>query len=54
MAEALKNHWQEYLIEAWGLGVFMVSACFFGTALFHPGSPIIEIDATFGMFRWEL
>lgn len=46
MFEAFKNHWQEYLIEAWGLGVFMVSACFFGATLFHPGSPVIEIDAT--------
>lgn len=45
MPEALKNHWQEYLIEAWGLGTFMVSACFFGAALFHPASPVIEINS---------
>jgi hypothetical protein len=23
---ALRHHWPEYLIEAWGLGMFMVSA----------------------------
>lgn len=39
MLEALKNHWPEYLIEAWCLGAFMVSACFFGVLLFHPASP---------------
>ena len=39
MLEALKNHWPEYLIEAWCLAAFMVSACAFGVALFHPDSP---------------
>jgi aquaporin Z len=39
MLETNNNHWPEYLIEAWCLGTFMVSACFFGVALFHPGSP---------------
>jgi len=35
---ALRAHWPEYLIEAAGLGAFMVSACAFGVLLFHPGS----------------
>jgi aquaporin Z len=39
MLTALRTHWQEYLIEAWCLGTFMVSACVFGILLFHPGSP---------------
>lgn len=39
MLEAVRDHWQEYLIEAWCLGTFMVSASFFGTLLFHPRSP---------------
>ena len=30
----------EYLIEAWGLGMFMLSAGFFGTLLEYPGSPL--------------
>ncbi len=44
MLEAIKNHWQEYLIEAWGLGAFMVSACAFGVVLFNPNSPLISLD----------
>lgn len=34
------EHWPEYLMEAVGLGSFMVSACAFGAVLEHPGSPI--------------
>jgi aquaporin Z len=30
----------EYLIEATALATFMVSACAFGTLLFHPASPV--------------
>lgn len=45
MPEALKNHWLEYLIEAWGLGTFMISACAFGVVLFHPESPLVELNA---------
>ncbi len=40
MREALKEHWPEYLMEAGGLGSFMVSACAFGVLLEHPGSPL--------------
>jgi aquaporin Z len=36
------RHWPEYLIEASGLGVFMVAACAFGTLLGHPGSPVVR------------
>jgi aquaporin Z len=38
--DALRQHWPEYLIEAAGLGLFMVSACVFATVLEHPKSPI--------------
>ena len=44
MLEALKQHWPEYLIEAWCLGTFMLSACTFGVLLFHPESPATDID----------
>jgi aquaporin Z len=44
MLEALKEHWPEYLIEAWCLGSFMISACFFGVMLFHPDSPAIGLS----------
>lgn len=42
MTETLKQHWPEYLIEAWGLGAFMLSACLFGTLLWHPASPVAQ------------
>ena len=38
MLRALREHWPEYLAEAVGLGLFMLSACVFGTLLGHPGS----------------
>src|SRR5512133_3780389 len=40
MIRALLNHWPEYLSEAAGLGVFMVSACAFAVLLGHPSSPV--------------
>ena len=30
------EHWREYLIEAWGLGTFMVSAGVFATIIYSP------------------
>ena len=39
MLRALEQHWPEYLAEALGLGLFMLSACGFGTLLGHPASP---------------
>jgi aquaporin Z len=35
---ALASHWPEYLMEASGLGLFMVSACTFVVLLEHPSS----------------
>lgn len=34
------SHWPEYLIEAAGLGLFMISASAFGILLEHPASPV--------------
>lgn len=45
MLESLRNHWLEYICEAVGLGVFMISACVFSVLLFHPDS---------SAFRWNL
>lgn len=42
MQRALADHWPEYAIEAAGLGMFMLSACLFGTLLGHPASPAIR------------
>jgi aquaporin Z len=35
----MKEHWPEYAMEAFGLGLFMFSACTFGVLLEHPSSP---------------
>ncbi|MGE5321964.1 MAG: MIP/aquaporin family protein [Actinomycetota bacterium] len=40
MLEAVRQHWPEYLMEAAGLGLFMVSACVFTVILWHPASPL--------------
>jgi len=37
---ALREHWPEYLMEAAGLGLFMISAGVFGTLLEYPHSPV--------------
>jgi aquaporin Z len=37
---ALRQHWPEYLIEAWALGMFMISAALLATLLEYPASPI--------------
>jgi aquaporin Z len=37
---ALATHWPEYLMEAAGIGIFMISACVFTVLLEHPMSPI--------------
>jgi aquaporin Z len=42
-ADALRRHWPEYLMEAAGLGTFMISAGLFGTLLFHPASPLVAL-----------
>lgn len=47
MLEAVKSHWREYLMEAWGLGTFMVSACVFGVILGHPDSSLYVSNAAF-------
>ena len=39
MLNALRRHWPEYLIEAAGLGGFMISACLFTVLLEYPTSP---------------
>jgi aquaporin Z len=42
MSDALKRHWPEYLMEATGLGIFMVSAAVFTILLYHPASPAVQ------------
>jgi aquaporin Z len=38
----MRAHWPEYVIEAAGLGIFMVVACVFGAALSHPDSGVVH------------
>lgn len=40
MLKTLPRHWPEYLMEAWGLGIFMISAGFFTILLENPLSPL--------------
>ena len=40
MYRKLRYHWPEYLIEAAGLGTFMISACVFTVLLMYPASPV--------------
>lgn len=40
MIRALKQHWKLYLIEAWALGMFMVSAAFFTVLLENKALPL--------------
>jgi aquaporin Z len=39
MITALRQHWPEYLMEAFGLGAFMISACLVTAFFEHPRSP---------------
>jgi MIP family channel proteins len=41
--QALRQHWPEYLIEAGGLGAFMLSACMFTVIVYHPESLVGQI-----------
>jgi len=45
LLRALRRHWPEYLMEAAGLGIFMISAAAFGTLLEYPGSPVHQAIA---------
>ena len=40
MTRRLREHWPEYLMEAAGLGLFMIAAAAGATLLEHPASPI--------------
>ena len=40
IGQAMRKHWPEYLMEAWGLGAFMVSAGLITTVLEYSNSPI--------------
>ena len=39
-ARSVVQHWPEYLLEAAGLGLFMISACLVTVLLEYPSSPV--------------
>jgi len=43
MEHATRWHWPEYGIEAFSLGLFMVSACLFTALMEHPASPLHQV-----------
>jgi aquaporin Z len=43
LSEALRLHWPEYLIEAWALGMFMISAAVVTTELESPAAPLSKM-----------
>ncbi len=45
MMATLRRHWPEYLMEAAGLGIFMISAGVVTAILEHPTSPIRQVIA---------
>ena len=48
---AWREHWPEYLIESWGLGTFMISACVFATLLENPDFPFRDAIPSAGLRR---
>ena len=50
MSAAARRNWAEYLIEAGGLCLFIMSLCLWGTVIGHPDSPIRQAVA-FGVSR---
>ncbi len=43
MLKAFRQHWPEYFMEAWGLGMFMISAGLFASLLEYPLWPLRQI-----------
>src|ERR671936_172583 len=42
VTSAARQHWPEYLMEAAGMMIFIVTACSLGALLFHPASPVAQ------------
>lgn len=51
VSDRLRAHWPEYLIEAWALGMFMISAGVFTVLFEYPGSPVQQAIASPGLRR---
>jgi aquaporin Z len=54
--QAFTQHWTEYVIEGFCLGMFLISACAFSALLEHPASPVRAsvIDANVRRFLMGL
>ncbi len=44
LAEAMRTHWREYLMEGTELGCLMLSTCIFGTLLYSSNSPLNSLS----------
>lgn len=51
MFRTLRQHWPEYLIEASGVGLMMISACGWAMLLVHPASPVATFMPSFAIRR---
>jgi len=51
MLNSFKAHWRVYLMEAWGLGTFMVSAVLFTILVEHPDLPVRQTLEAQGLIR---
>jgi len=47
MIKSLQKNWRVYLIEAWALGMFMVSACTFVILMEHPSFGFVNMVTPF-------
>lgn len=43
MRQAVAHHWPEYLMDAGGLGLFMLAVCVFASVLEYPPSPVHQV-----------
>src|SRR5688572_12737858 len=51
MINMLRRNWPEYLIEAWALGTFMLSAAVFTTLIDRPGTLVYALVGDAGLHR---
>lgn len=51
LASAARQHWSEYLMEAAGMMIFVITTCSLGALLFYPASPVAQMIPHDGLRR---